>query len=296
MSEAARTSIDQVSSVESYRQEPFEITGRRAMVSLGPLRGKRYCTYRCPFCYVNADYDSYGALELAQIVAWIEQQNPMAFDAIYISGDTDSFAPPRLAEGMSLLEAVSEFNKDVLFTTRAKFGVEELDRAEKVASRLRSQQRWLFGCVSIAQVSVPSLEPAPIPPAEVRARQVIEFHNRGVVSVLTLRPFLPNVPLSDYDRILDLCGSSVDVVLGGDWYADDHGVLEQAVLRCAPAVATPATRMAEMPFDSNAAMWKVHHLPTHVEFVRRACTTRGLPFFMRSEPALEYWRATNPTR
>src|SRR5580704_3153037 len=102
----------------SYRREPFEISDRRAMVSLGPLSARRYCTFRCPFCYVHADYDSFQALKVDQIVEWIRRQDQTSFDTVYVSGDTDSFAPPRLSAGLDLLDALVDVGKDVLFTTR----------------------------------------------------------------------------------------------------------------------------------------------------------------------------------
>ncbi|WP_206744928.1 hypothetical protein, partial [Pseudofrankia sp. EUN1h] len=78
---------------DASRVRPFEIFEQRIMLSLGPLHANRYCTYNCPFCYVHVDYDSYWSMTPQQISAWVSRQDPREFDIIYISGDTDSFAP-----------------------------------------------------------------------------------------------------------------------------------------------------------------------------------------------------------
>jgi hypothetical protein len=259
------------------------------MVSLGPLHAKRYCTYSCPFCYVNVQYASFGSLSIPDIIRWVAAQDRSSFETIYVSGDTDSFAPPRLQLGVSLLQQLSSFGKDLLFTTRAPFDDEALDAVGRLSEQLRRQGHWLFGCVSIAQLTVSYLEPRPVPAPAIRARQLAEFRRRGLVSVLALRPFLPVVPLSDYAKILDLCDGSADIVLGEDWYADVDGKLEAGVFRGKPPFGE--TVRDTMPFDSNTAQWKVYKLEAHENFVREECGRRGLPFHMRSGPALTSWRA-----
>jgi len=270
-----------------YRREPFELGEGRAMVSLGRLTTNRHCTYRCPFCYVNADYQSFGSRSPEQITDWVRRQEQDSFDVIYVSGDTDSFAPPRQSTGIELLERLAPVGKDLLFTTRAIFDEPALARLEELNRRLRADGRWLFGCVSICQWTVPRLEPMPIAEPSVRAGQLVELSRRGLVAVLALRPFLPVVPLNDYSAILDACGTFVDLVLGEDWYADQGGRLEQAVLG-APSVGPYI--IERMPFDTNVSEWRVYKLEEHESHVREQCAARGLPFFMRSGPALNHWR------
>ncbi|MGD0068916.1 MAG: hypothetical protein ABSB76_36480, partial [Streptosporangiaceae bacterium] len=243
------------------------------MVSLGPLHAKRYCTYSCPFCYVNAQYGSFGSLGIPDIIGWVAAQDQSSFETIYVSGDTDSFAPPRLRLGVRLLQQLSFFGKDLLFTTRAPFDAEAMDAVGRLSEQLRSRGHWLFGCVSIAQLTVPHLEPRPVPAPAVRAAQLAEFRRRGLVAVLALRPFLPVVPLSDYAAILDLCDNSVDIVLGEDWYADVGGRLEEGVFQGQPP--SGETVRGTMSFDSNTAEWKIYKLEAHEDFVRGECGRRG---------------------
>src|SRR5258706_9777095 len=119
---------------------PFDVSDNRAMVSLGPLSPKKYCTYSCPFCYVRTDFLSYASMSIPEIISWLRNcQQP--FDIIYVSGDTDSFAPPRTSRGIELLEELCEFNVDLLFTTRFVFAPEHLERLFQIRKHLTNKKK-----------------------------------------------------------------------------------------------------------------------------------------------------------
>src|SRR5205809_334951 len=110
--------------------DPFDLRSGRAMVSLGPLSPKKYCTFSCPFCYVQSDFLSYASLSISEIVRWLRTQRNQ-FDIVYVSGDTDSFAPPRTDQGIDLLWAITQFDVDILFTTRALLSSQQLSELER---------------------------------------------------------------------------------------------------------------------------------------------------------------------
>src|SRR2546426_2924141 len=139
----------------------FDVRSGRALVSLGPLSKRRYCSYSCPFCYVHAtSFNSYPSLSPAEIVQWLKGITE-PFDIVYVSGDTDSFAPPRMDAGVELLEELCQLGVDLLFTTRALFTNGALHRLELIQRKLAAGRRLLFGCVSVAQLEHPRLEPSP---------------------------------------------------------------------------------------------------------------------------------------
>jgi DNA repair photolyase len=280
---------------DDYREEmPFDFRDGRVMVSLGPLTNKRYCTYRCPFCYVSANFKPYATMDIAAIVSWIKDIPENDYDVIYVSGDTDSFAPPRTEQGLALLRAISEIpGPDILFTTRALFSQGQIDELSNLREQLSLQQRRLFGCVSIAQWSMPHLEPRPIASPLQRAAQLGRFKDAGLISVLAMRPFLPNVPREDYNHILESTVENVHVVLGEVWYADKEGFLESRVFR---GEAPEGIEYSEstMPFDGNNATWRVYELPEIQRFAREWCEAHEIPFFMRSRPAIQWVRDNVP--
>ena len=79
--------------------EPYFIGLDRAMVSLGPLTGSTYCTYKCRFCYVNGPYAKYSHRSPEEIIDWLTSRRDL-YNIVYVSGDTDSFAPPRTADAI----------------------------------------------------------------------------------------------------------------------------------------------------------------------------------------------------
>lgn len=269
----------------------FDIREGRAMVSLGPLSEKKYCTYSCAFCYVNAEFDSYPSHSTTQIKQVLRAKLNL-FDVVYVSGDTDSLAHPRTSEGIELIEALVELGTDVLFTTRAPLTDEHLDRLASINEKLTSQGNILFGCISIPRLrSAPHLEPIPIPLPEERLRILEGLHTRGIVSVLAIRPFLPIVPVEEYIELARIAAPFVDVILGEVWYADKGGILEEKVFNGVEEKLSDYQEH-QMDFDDNDAMWKVWEAKEVRKAVGQFCADTGVPFFMRSRPAILHVRET----
>jgi DNA repair photolyase len=259
------------------------------MVSLGPLSQKRFCTYACAFCYVHADFSRYPSLPVEQICDYLKN-HAAEFDIVYVSGDTDSLAPPRTETGLQLIDELAGLETDVLFTTRAPLNERHLDRLALTAQRLRHKGHILIGCVSISRLrSAPHLEPPPVPPPEQRLEILRGLHDRGIVSVLAIRPFLPVIPASEYVELAELATPFVDVILGEVWYADGGGILEKQVLGTGGSVGL-AFEEHKMDFDNNDAIWKVWQATDVHAAVKAYCAKANIPFFMRSRPAVEYIR------
>jgi DNA repair photolyase len=269
---------------------PFDVRDRRVMLSLGPLSRGKYCTYSCPFCYVGGDFLSYASMPVDDIVAWVAELTE-PYDVIYVSCDTDSFAPPREHAAMELLEKLATFRVDLLLTTRAIISPLTIDRLASVARDLNTHGRMLIACGSLVQLSVPHLEPRPIPSVDARIAQLTHLRGAGLRTVLALRPFLPNVPLGDYRELVSRCASSVDLVLGGVWYYDQRETLVRAVLGNSEPAPEISHLKRRMHFDTNAAEWNVFPGVEAEGVVRATCREFGLPMFMRSVPAVEWLRA-----
>jgi hypothetical protein len=267
----------------------FDIRDGRAMVSLGPLSPKRFCTYACAFCYVHAGFTKYSSLSVNEILSYLKQ-NEGAFDIVYVSGDTDSLAPPRTGKGLELIEALATLGTDVLFTTRAVLRDKELDRLATICQALKSQGKLLFGCISIPRLrSAPHIEPKPVPSPEERLAVLRGLHKRGIVSVLAMRPFLPVIPIDEYIELARLAAPFVDAILGEVWYADKHGLLEQQVL--GPGESNRLGFVEhQMDFDDNNTDWKIWEGTDIRDAVAAFCAEIGVPFFMRSRPAVLHIR------
>lgn len=274
--------------------EPFFIGNRRAMVSLGPMTPATYCTYRCQFCYVNGPFPRYDSRPVDQIVSWLEARRP-EYDIVYVSGDTDSFAPPRTSVAFQLLEALLVLEADVLFTTRYVFSHDERARLTEIWSHYRARNLRLIPCVSVSQLAHPDLEPHPIPPPLARVEQLAWLTSLGLPALLTIRPFIPTVPASEYVEIAQHGLDSCVAVLGGDLYLDQDGALSEMISHATRPLSGVLEESRALDFTHSDDAWRIVKHPAAVGAVSRFCAENGLPFFMRSGPAVDYLRSVSRT-
>lgn len=269
---------------------PFFVGLDRLMLSLGPLSDGRHCPYDCAFCYVGHGFSSYQSLSLADILEWVKSVHS-SYSIIYVSGDTDSFAPPRTQMGLELLEALSELEVDLLFTTRMAFEPEHLKLLSKVAARQRRTGHLFIGCISIPRLrSGGHLESPNTPTPSERIETLRTLHELGLQTVLTVRPFLPVIPVAEYVELVEKCLATTDVVLGESWYADEGGILERRVFQGSAPEEVSFSRV-KMDFDGNEQWWRVWSGSDIEKAIGNACADSTVPFFMRSLPAVEYLRA-----
>ena len=264
--------------------------GDRAMVSLGPLNSIKHCPYSCAFCYVQDDFQSYASLPEDQIVDFLSS-NKGLYNIIYISGDTDSFAPPRTNQGLNLLERISnEFNCDLLFTTRTVFNSEQTGIIKSVAHKQKEKNKKLFACVSITRYSecVAYIEPPPIPSPDSRIKMLKSLHEAGTITVLALRPFLPIVPVQDYLTILEKSKDFVDIALGEHFYFIDNGNIFKRVFPngLSDEIKKDITKGNRMSFDINDSNWDIWYSAEYEKIVRSKCDEYGIIFSMHSSEAI----------
>ena len=270
---------------------PFFIGLNRAMISLGPLSKQKYCPFSCAFCYVNAGFESYSELSIEEIISYLHS-NREKFDIIYISGDTDSFAPPRKNEGLKLLDAISrEIDIDVLFTTRTTFSTNDLNKLEKIRERINGNGNYLFGCISISRLkSVPHIEPPPIPSPQARIKTLCDLKQIGIITFLAVRPFLPIISSSEYIEIIANGRLFSDVVLGEYLYADNNGIIEKRVFQGPTPENINFEKERKMDFSLTEKSWKVWCAANIKNDVQRYCESINMPFFMHSQLAVDFIR------
>jgi len=282
-------------STDQRNSPPFFRGLNRVMLSLGPLADGQHCPYQCAFCYVVHGFGRYASLSVPELVNAVKAC-PSTYDIIYVSGDTDSFAPPRTDMGIDLLDQLSTLGVDILFTTRTTFGAQHLDRIAEIAQKLARSGLLLFGCISIPRLdSGAHLESANTPSTRARIATLRDLKQRNLTTVLTLRPFLPTIPVQEYLEIISLCEAFTDIVLGEYWYADVAGVIEQRVFR-GPTPKEVDFVLRQMDFDENTNWWKVWEGREVERAVRDYCAAAGLPFFMRSRPAVDHARRIRSRR
>jgi len=277
--------------------EPYFIGLDRAMVSLGPLTEQVYCTYKCTFCYVRGPYQKYARRSVDEIFDWLKARRD-DYKIVYVSGDTDSFAPPRTAQGLDLLSLLADLERHVLFTTRYVFNRDERDRLLELRARYAVGELELIPCVSVCQLHHPGLEPRSIPSPEARLEQLRWFHEHGFKVVLTIRPFMPYIEPQEYVEIVEKGGPHCAVVLGGHWYTDPDGVIDGSTRRSLGLTESQLdpglSQRGRLDSTYSEIEWDETPHPEAIAAVEAACKEIDRPFFMRSSGALDHliprWR------
>lgn len=265
------------------------------MVSLGPLADSAYCTFKCKFCYVNGPYQKYARRTVDEILDWLNATRE-EYDIIYVSGDTDSFAKPRTGDGLRLLRGMTALKSDVLFTTRYVFSVQEREELKRIIASYAAIGKLFIPCISVSQLNHPALEPPPIASPKARLEQIKWFHDNGAKVVLTVRPFLPYIPGEEYAKITRLGAPHSAAVLGGDWYTDLDGTIDELtrrVLRIQDTKVVGPT-VSRQPLDSTSDTrdWLITKHPEAEALVACAARAESRNFYMRSSDLIKFLRQT----
>lgn len=269
-------------------ENAFYIGNNRAMVSLGPLTDKKYCPYNCAFCYVKSGFMKYMKLEIDEIIEFLNK-NKEKYDIVYISGDTDSFAPPRTSKAIELIKRISEtIDVDITFTTRTIFDEDNLKSLKVISDYMKDKDHKLIASISISRLSSANyIEPSPIPTPEDRIEMLKKLKENKLYTILATRPFLPIINSEEYIEIIRKSKDYIDVVLGETWYADEKLIKDV----CKDIDISKIEFIDKvMDFDDNGKMWKCYEAKETVERVTKYCKENNIPFFMRSHPAIDYIR------
>lgn len=270
------------------KDNPFDIFNGRAMISLGPLTSNKHCPYSCLFCYVPNGFLQYESIGISKICEYLRNHED-DFEIVYISGDTDSFAPPRLQEGLELLETVAnKFNKDILITTRMAMDADIIERLQKISKLLLKKNRKFFVCISISSPDGnQKIEPPPIPSIASRIDTMTSLKKNGIYSILALRPFLPIYSSEDYIRIINLLKDSVDVILGEVWYHDINYEMWRR-LTGSNEVNRGVSKKVTLPFNISEKEWEEWRDSQMEKEIADYCRNLNIPFFMDSSSAIKY--------
>lgn len=270
-------------------ENAFYIGDNRAMISLGPLTDKKYCPYSCAFCYVKSGFTRYLRLEIDDIIEFLKK-NKEKYDIVYISGDTDSFAPPRTDKAIELIKEVSEnIDVDITFTTRTTFNEDSLKKLKNINDYMKNKNNKLIASISISRLySASYIEPYPIPSPEERIEMLKKLKGNGLYTMLATRPFLPIISAEEYVEIIKKAKNYIDAVLGEIWYADDKLISD--VCRDFDIKGIQFVEKT-MDFDNNNKLWKCYEAKETSQKVNQFCKENRIPFYMRSKSAIEYIRS-----
>jgi hypothetical protein len=113
----------------------------------------------------------------------------------------------------------------------------------------------------------------------------------GMYTALTIRPFIPAIPASEYASIARSGARSADVVLGGHWYVDREGRILKATADAVGADLPALYSREPLSFTDDQSDWRIYRSPGAERAVRRVCAEAAIPFFMHSDAAIRFLRS-----
>lgn len=243
------------------------------------------CLYACLHCYTfTPNYQVKGENSISKIVSSLEGKNP---DVIYISGHKENFYEPN--QGLELGEKLFEtYHCDILMTTRNVFNQEELNRLSKLNTKMKSEGKNLFFCISIpALESYQKLENNPLIPTPYQRIQFLsEVYLKDIITFLTLKPLCPNefIPIEEILEIVERCKNYATVVLSSGIIVDNF-ILKR--LKNFPT-SFDFQQAPLMECLENDLSVQYVDVSSELEKIQTLCGQYGIPFFEHSMPAIEY--------
>lgn len=222
----------------------FKVEQDRVLVPVGEP-----CPFGCKYCYtrgrdiVPARVDAADILRQCQNFLRHTQCSTLQFGY-----DGDPFARP--ARGITMLRQLALLGKHVNFSTKSA-----LDSATLAVLEILQHQMAANGCTLSAQISLSCWDSAPVvephtPPPSERIRTVANLKFRGIPAFIAVRPILPHIADTEYERIVtEGVSAGCEGFILGPLYGDDRGQFTRFI----PPVALEA-----VPRQRTVARWSAH--------------------------------------
>lgn len=248
------------------------------MVSFGEK-----CALNCKFCYTfSSDFENYPKRNIYEIVKSLKEFPDQSYKTIYVSCDMESFI--NQSRATELIENLSTLNRSIHFTTRMNLTEATIGRLKKVNDYLMEKNLMLIPAISVSsfQNSI-YFEPPPTPSPLERIETIKILHKNNFKVILALRPFLPIVNLNEYKEILDYTAEYVECILGGVFYFDQEGILENRL-----GIKISDYEISSLDFIENSKLWKIYKGTREKDFIEQYCKQLNKNFFMSSTPAINW--------
>lgn len=182
------------------------------------------CAFGCKYCYTRSGEVGPARVRPAEILRELQEFTATtSFDTIQFGYDGDPFVRPE--RGVDMLRELAKMGKDISFSTKALVDKPPLlDALKEIRDTLAASRNTLVALVSLTcWESADFVEPH-TPTAPERITTVKNFKALGIPTFIAVRPILPNVPDSEYERIaIEGIEAKCDGFILGPLYSDRKG-------------------------------------------------------------------------
>lgn len=222
----------------------FTAEKNRVLVPVG-----KPCVFGCRYCYTRGRDIGLPRLNAEDILADFRQfAQEASFETIQFGYDSDPFSQPE--RGIAMLNQLAKMQKHVNFSTKALVDGPLLEALREIRASLELADKKLSALVSLScWESSAKVEPH-TPSAEERIRTVANLKSIDVPVFIAVRPILPHIPDSEYERIAEEgIRAGCDGFILGPLYADARGQFVRFV---------PSAFLARTPGKTGSVAWSPH--------------------------------------
>ena len=257
----------------------FKVEKNRVLVPVGEP-----CPFGCRYCYTRGGEVGLARVDMEEVLSrFREVALESSFETIQFGYDGDPFARPE--RGITMLRQLATMGKNVNFSTKASLEVPTLNALEDIQRYMEEEGTTLSALISVScWDSASSVEPHTPPPVE-RMRGVAALKRRGIPVFIAVRPVLPHIPDSEYERIADegiLAGC--DGFILGPLYADERGrfvrFIPPEILKAVPSCKDVVSWSAHSP------IWRRYEDETRLRQLTAMIECKGGRVFLSSADAM----------
>jgi DNA repair photolyase len=226
------------------RQILFTVEKNRVLVPVGEP-----CPFGCRYCYTRGGEVGLARVKEEDILSRFQQfAHETPFETIQFGYDGDPFARPE--RGITMLMQLARMGKHVNFSTKALIEGPILDALSEIRSDMEADGTTLSAQISLScWESAPTVEPHTPSPSE-RVRTIANLKRIGIPAFIAVRPVLPHIPDSEYDRIVDEgIHAGCEGFILGPLYADMPGRFVRFI---------PPALLALVPGQTVKVSWSAH--------------------------------------
>lgn len=224
----------------------FTVEKNRVLVPVG-----KPCPFGCRYCYTRGKDIGNSRTNPEDILSDFQQfacEASTPFETIQFGYDGDPFSHPE--RGIALLKQLAQMHKHINFSTKALLEGATVEKLREISLHLAASNRTLSALVSLScWDSAQVVEPHTPTPGE-RIATVANLKRINVPAFIAVRPILPHIPDSEYERIAEEgVKAGCDGFILGPLYAD----ADRRFVRFIP----PAL-LATVPSKTGSVSWSPH--------------------------------------
>ena len=244
------------------------------------------CPLDCTYCFVN-DMTTNQQKNIAYLTEkQIEllKNLPEEISLIMLGCDTEFFQNKK--EAIEILKKLSGFGKDLSMITKIPIKESFLNEIDKVNQKMKERGNILSVSISIPCLSdemSKKYEPK-VPSPKNRIETLKQISNKGIYTMLAIRPLLPDMSNEELQEIMNL---TKDYVIG--YYSGPLYLNDDRISKLLPeSVVESEAKQPHWMLDGN--LFKEVVKKGQIDFLREIVKNSGKDFFEGAAEGMKYIR------